>query len=327
MSNENALIQYEGGQTPHLIEAMTTNDNQIFTATFKPFSLREGFEVSVMPLGLINGGKITPGDADSVNVATALASMPTLSAADTLGQATVTGAALVLARPTTGTHLIYSIVINGSGAFEAIAGEEGAAFNDTRGEFGGAPFIPVDAIEVGQVRLASQDSAAIEQNAIFQVPGLHQEMADFPLFDVVAESGQVKFNAPLAAIHVGGTAKRVYVRGYTPLFVDVPSGSAWKAAENSYSTNSTQVYGGTIGSTSKTLNAAGFNAVLKDGHTDPIMSIVGKKGWFKFKQNRYRAPYQLTLGTLGLARSFPADGNVEGAFTISPAGPSIDFPA
>jgi hypothetical protein len=282
MSNENALIQYEGGQTPHPLEMMTSVDNQLFNASFKPFSLREGFEVAVMPLGLVNGGKISPSQEDKVSVATALVVMPNLSSADSLGQATVTGAELTLARPATDTHIIYSVVVTGAGVFDAIAGGEGTAFSDTRGDDGGAPYIPVDAIEIGQVRLASQTSGLISASAIYQVPGLHQEMADFPLYDIIPVSGQVSFNAPLAAIHVGDVPKRVYVRGYTPLFVDVPKGSDWKAAENSYSTNSTQVYGGTIGSTSKTLNAAGFSAVLSDGHTDPIMSVVGKKGWFKF---------------------------------------------
>jgi hypothetical protein len=318
MSNSKALIEYEAGQNAYPLEIMTTSDRAVFSASFKPFSGRAGYEPKIMPNGLVNGGKITPSaSANTVIVETALVQMAAVSGADANGQVTITGADVVCARASTDTQIVHSITVNASGALVVVSGVEGTSFSETRGAAGGPALIPVDSIEIGQVRYSSATSGVVSVNDIQQVPGLHVELADFPVYTVSELSGQVKFASELPAIHTGSTSKRVYVSGFTPVFAEVPHGSNWVPAEITHSVNSTQVYGGTVGSSSSSLGQASFSAILKDGITDSILNVVNDRIWIKFKQDRNRIPYQLTHGLLGLARSYPADGNVEASFTLS----------
>lgn len=325
-SNDNAVIMYESGQNAHPMEAMTTVDRLTFEASFKPFSDISGFEAKIMPNGLVNGGEITPSaTSDSVDVSAALVQMAANSGADSQGRVTIAGETVACARPTTSTHLIYSIVISETGAVSATPGSEGTSFSEVRGEAGAPPLIPVDSIEIGQVRYSEQASAPVPETAIKQVPGLHQEMADFPVYQVNQAKGEVTFATELPAIHVGGEAKKVYAEGFTPIFAEVPNGYDWTPSEVTHSVNSQQVYGNAIGSTSSSIGQASFSAILSDGITDNILQFVDENIWIKFKQDRNRQPYQLTQGKLGLSRSFPADGNVSASFTLSSQRKSQDM--
>lgn len=324
--SDNALIQYEAGQTFHNTELMTTADGKKFAASFKPFSVYEGKEVMVMPSGVVNGGDLSAtANVNEVAYAAMKVRLAASSLADDQGEFDVSAGTLTLARPTTGTHLIYSVVVHADGQVEALAGTEGGSFDEGRGAAGSAPFIPVDAVEVGQVRLSSQTDAAVLPSEIFQIAGTHKEMADYPIYSVEEITGSISFADVLPAIHVGDTYKQVAVKGYTPLFADVPKGYDFTPAEISHSVNSQQVYGSTVGSTSKSIGQAGFSAILKDGLTDDILSAVDHKVWIKFKQNRNRLPYSLTLGVLGMARSYPADNNVTATFTVSAESSTVSF--
>lgn len=325
MSNDKALIEYEAGQNAHPLEVMETTDNKNYSASFKPFSARAGFEAKVMPNGLINGGAITPSaEVDKVIVSTALVMMASVTGADENGQLTVAGAELELTRPITGTHAVYSVTVTSSGALSVVAGSDGSAFNEERGADGGAPFIPVDSIEIGQVHLSDDSSAMVKSSEIKQVPGLHVELSDFPIYTVKPVSGEVVFVSDLPLIHEGGVSKQIYITGFTPSFAEVSNGSDWVPSEITHSINSTQVYGGAVGSSSSSLNQASFSAILKDGITDNILNVVDDTIWVRFKQDRNRIPYQLTQGKLGLARSFPADGNVQASFTLSAENKTTD---
>ena len=328
MSNEKAVIFYESGQNAQAMEVMTTTDNTVFSATFAPFSAKSGFDVKVMPNGLINGGAITPSASNNdVDVAQALEMLAAVTGADADGQLTVSGTAVTCARPTTDTHLVYSITVDNTGALVAVAGSEGTAFSDVRDAVGGPPLIAVDSIEIGQVRLSSQTAGVVTADEIKQVPNLHQELSDFPVFEIDYATGQATFASAVSTIHTGAVPREVHVSGFTPIFAEVPKGYDWVPAEESYSTNSQQVYGSAVGSTSSSLAAASFSAILKDGITDNILKAVGEKIWVKFKQDRNRAPNQLTQGLLGINRTFPADNNVGGAFTLSPESKSADYSA
>lgn len=326
MANDNAVIYYESGQNAHAREAMTTTDQQTFNASFKPLSAKSGFEALIAPNGVINGGALSAATvANTVSIATLLVSMAAATGANALGQLTVAGADILCARPTTSTHLIHSLTVSSAGALVAIKGTEGTSFSESRGVAGAAPYIPVGSIEVGQVRYASQTSSVVSLADIRQVPGLHVELADFPVYSVSEVEGKIVFASPLPLIHTGDLPKAVHISGFTPIFAEVPRGSDWKPAETTHSVSSQQVYGSTIGSTSSSLGQAGFSAMLKDGITDNIMKVVDDSIWVKFKQDRNRAPYQLTLGKLGVARTFPAAGNVAAAFTLSSEAKTADY--
>lgn len=317
-SNDNAVIYYESGQEAQALEAMTTSDNQTFEASFAPLSARSGFEPLIAPNGVVNGGAITPAVTDdTVNVAATLVQMAGLAGADESGRLTVGAGSVSITRPTTDTHQVFSVTVDNTGALAAVAGEQGTSFSETRGADGGPAFIPVDSIEIGQIRVSSQTAAPIDPTEIKQVAGLHVEMADFPVYTVDYETGSIEFAATLPLIHTDGKPKQVHISGFTPLFAPVPDGYDWTPAEESYSVNSQQVYGRAIGSTSISLGQAGFSAVLNDGITDAILSVVGENIWTKFKQDQNRLPYQLTQGVLGVDRTYPASGNVGATFTQS----------
>lgn len=327
-SNDKAVIYYESGQNAFALTAMTTTDNQTFSAgTIDPISNRAGFEAKIMPYGVVNGGALTPATAaDDVSVAAVVVQMPAATGAGENGQLTVSGGDVSCARPSTDTHLIYSITVDNTGSLAAVAGSEGTSFSESRGVAGSAPYIPVDSIEIGQVRYATQTSDVLSTSEIKQVPGVHVELAQNPIItskDFAA--GEIGFAAALPLIHTDDTPKPVYIEGYTAIFAEVPDGYDYAPAEESYSTNSQQVYGRSVGSTSISLGQAGFNALLEDGHTDAILNQVGQNVWTKFKQNKNRAPYMLTQGILGLARTFPASGNVGATFTQSAESKSTDY--
>lgn len=326
MSNDKAVIYYESGQNAHAMEAMTSTDGKVFSASFKPFSAASGFDVKVMPVGLANGGAITPSSSsDEVIVAEALVIMPHVAASNSDGQLTVSGGLLSVSRPTGSDFIIHSVTVNASGSLSIVSGTEGSGFVETRGVSGGPPLIPVDSVEIGQVRLTSTSPGVISTGEIKQVPGLHQELSDFPVYEIDYENGAAIFAQELPAIHDGDAPKQVYVSGFTPIFAETPKGYDWVPSEESYSTSSQKVYGAAIGSTSTSLQQASFSAILKDGITDNILKAVGENIWVRFKQDRNRAPNQLTQGILGISRTFPADGNVVGAFTLSPESKTRDL--
>lgn len=328
---DNARIDYEAGQEFNDFEAMTTDDNVTFAASFSPWSRKSGFEIEVRPYGLITGGKIVPavsGNDDQVDVAAATAYMPGESGASPNADGVVSVSAatdLACARPSTDTHLIYSIVINTSGAFAAVAGTEGTSFSATRGAAGGPPLVADGAVEVGQVRLSAQASAVIAATEIRQIVGLSQERWDNPGFAFDYVNGAIEFYAALPLIHTGSIPKKVYVRGYSPIFAPLQLTSDFTPAENTHSTSSEETYDGPLGSVSSSLGQASFTVRLEDGHTDQFLNIRDDTIWFRFKQDRNRSPYSLTAGKVGISRSYDVGARVQADVTISADQATVDF--
>jgi len=325
MANDNAVIQYESGQTAYPFEITTTTDDMTFGASFKPWTGVSGFEPVIAPSGVVNGGVLSASTIDAVMVATALISNAGAVGADEKGQITVVGASVACARPSIDTHIIYSITVDSLGDLVAVAGTEGTGFSEDREVAGGAPLIAIDSVEIGQVRYATQSVGILTSNEIKQVPGSHRELSDFPVYSMNTATGEITFANALPLIHTGDITKQVYISGYTPIFVEVPKGSGWSPSELTHSVNSKQVYGGTIGSVASSIGQASFDAVLKDGTTDNIISAVDKLIWIKFKQDRNKVPYQLTQGKLGIARSYPADDDVNASFTVSSEAKTVDY--
>ncbi len=326
------IIRYEAGQTAKPFEAMTdSGDAKVFEASFSPVSNAAGFEPVVAPYGLLTGGAITPHtDNDKVTVAALTASMAGVSGADADGVISVASGSLTITRGlTTDTHCITSITVDSSGALAAVAGTDGTAFTETRGAAGGPPLIPVGSIEIGQVRTTSVTAAAVTAGEILAVPGTHVERADYPVYSLNFATGEITFAEALPLIHTGGVAKKVYIKGATPLFAPIPQTSDWVPAESTYSITSTDTYDGPVGSASASLGQASFNAILKDGITDSFMAQKGKNLWFEFRPDRDKTvPKQLTQGIFGVSRTFPAGGgSFTAACTVTPSVESLDVKA
>ena len=313
---ENAKLQYEGGQTAYAMAALTdSGDLTIFNSAASPWSKKSGSTPTVLPNGLLTGGAVsiavsTTNDLiDTAALTCNLNGVVTSVSADT--DITCSRGA------TTDTHRITSITVSSAGAIVAIPGTDHTAFSETRGATGGPPYIPVDSIEIAQVRLTSITAAAITAAEIFSTPGLHKEDALNPVYSVNYTTGKVTFAAALAAIHTGDVTKAIHASYSTPVFADIALASDFVPPENSHSVSSTQVYRTTIGSTSKSLNQGTFTAYFEDGVTDALVTLKDETLWFKFFPDQYKAPYILSQGILGMSRTFPAGDSLQATCTIS----------
>lgn len=324
---DNPKLEYESGQSFNDWEHLSdTGDATVFEATFAPWSGRSGFDAEVRPWGLATGGHIRAGSGnDTVTVSPLTAYMPTAAGAQSDGVVNVASGDVTIERATMETHRVTSITVDNSGALVAIAGDEGAAYTDERGEAGGPPFIPVDSIEVGQVRVNKTAAAPVSDTEIFQVVGLHQERYDSPVFQTDPAVGEVHFAAALPKIHTGNLPKKVSVRGYTPIFAEIPRSSNWVPAETSHSTNSTEIYNGTLGSVSRSLGQASFTYYGEGNANDPLVRLKNQRLWFRWYQDRNRSPHSLTLGILGIGRTYPAGEHVNIACTVSAEQETADF--
>lgn len=324
------IIRYEAGQTAHPFEALAdSGDNTVFEASFSPWSNAPGAEPVVAPYGLMTGGALTPntGTNDSVSVAALTASMAGVSGANDQGVVSVSAGTVAITRGSaTNSYHISSIIVDDTGALGAVSGTNGTSFTESRGSAGGPPYIPVGAIEIGQVRTTSDVAADITEDEIYTVSGLHVERADYPVYDIDYARGEVTFSDALPLIHTGDVPKKVYARGSTPLFSPIPQTADWVPAESTYSISSTETYDGPVGSESASLQQATFTALLKDGITDNFLAQKGKIIWVEFRPDRDKTlPRQLTQGTLGISRTFPAGGgSFSSSCTVTARNESLD---
>lgn len=318
---ENAKLQYEAGQNSVAMSLLTNSgDETIFTSAATLWSSRAGFAPVVRPNGVLTGFALTThASNNTVTVASGTLNLQ--------GVVTAVGAGTgVAARPATAVSKVNSVTINTSGAITMVAGTDGSttAFVETRGAAGGPPVIPVDSVEIGQVRYVSNTAAVVLSSEIFSVVGLHRERADFPLYDVNFGTGSVEFLEALPEIHTGTLPKRVYASYASPIFADVALASDFVPPETTHSVSSTQVYGTTLGSTSSTLGQGAFTAYLNNGVSDALVTLKNETLWFKFYPDRYQTPYILCQGKLGIARTFPAGDTLQAACTISASAASTE---
>jgi len=337
-TSENASIYLEQGQTLVDFAALTdSGDHQYLTAADDVFSGKSGYEPDIRPNGLVTGRNLVSVAAsesdDVVDVAAFTAySLGVLNsvAADT---------DFSITRPTGDHAIVSSITMTSAGALAEVQGAEASdtTFSETRGADGGPPLIPVDSVEIAQVRMTSSSSAAITAAEIYQVVGQHTERFDYPAWEVnnigkgqaasvSAETNAfVKMASAMPAIHTGPIAKKIYAKYYTPTFVELSKATDFKPVENTHSSNSTQYYGGTVASKSTTLGQGGFTALLTNGITDSLVADKDQVLTVKFFQDKNKAPYVLTQGTLGLARTNPVAGQVQAAVTITAETASAEF--
>ncbi|TWI68554.1 hypothetical protein LZ24_02527 [Desulfobotulus alkaliphilus] len=317
-SAAHALLKYESGQNFIPMQAMVdSGDHTTFTITAAPWSAAPGREPVIRPDGLATGGAISP--ASGLN----RVSVAALTAYQSGNLVSLASESLTIARASTGSHKISSIILTDSGTLATEEGADGSAFSESRGADGGPPLIPEGAIELGQVRLSGAGDAAIQATEIYSVPGTHTELYDFPIWNENPGTGEVEFVTALPPIHAGNKPRRVFIQVYTPIFAPLEPTSDFVPPETTYSQSSTQVYGGTIGSSSKSLAQGSFTAYLKDGVTDPIIALEGQELWWQFFPHRLRAPQLLMQATLGMGRQYPAGDGIRANCTLSASGPAI----
>ena len=286
-----------------------------FTSAASLWSGKAGFAPVVRPNGLATGGAITPDAANANNVVDVAALTCYLAGVLT----TVAAGEVSITRPATAVAKVCSVTVTSAGVLAVVAGTDSAttAFSETRGAAGGPPLIPVGSIEIGQVRVTSNTAAAVTAAQIFTTIGTHREMTSYPLFKVNYDAGSVTFLSPLPPIHTGNVGKGVFASYAAPAFAEVSLASDFTAPETTHSVASQQIYGTTLGSTTRALGQGSFTAYLDDGVSDALVAQKDQVLWFRFYPDRYRSNYMLTQGKLGIARTFPAGAEIQAACTIS----------
>lgn len=336
--SKNAKIQMEQGQTLVDFVALTdSGDNTNFTPADAVMSGADGFAPDVRPNGIVTGLNLVKVAASGSNDVIDVSAF-TAYEGGTLHSVSAT-ADTAITRPVADVSKVNSITMTTAGAITVVAGVDGstAAFSETRGAAGGPPLIPVDSIEIGQVRTTTSTAAPITADEIFQVVGQHAERFDFPLWEEnnvglgtqAEESAQVnafvKFNAALPVIHTGAIPKAVYAKYYIPVLADLLKTADFVPAETSHSTSSTEYYGGVVNSTSESLGQASFTALLVDGVNDAEVVAKNKVLTFKFFPDRNKAAYILQQGVLGISRTFGVADQKQASMTVSPETSSAEF--
>ena len=313
MSNEHSRIDYQSGEQPYSMAELTNSgDNKTYTTLST--LLVDG--ANIQPDGVISGGMITP-VISGTNNAVSIEGLLVSSNGVVLS---VVGVDKTITRASSNVASVSSITVTSAGAIVVIKGSDSVntSFSEMRGVAGGAPYIPLNSVEIGQIRTSTNLAGVIHNSYIHQTAGAHIEMADFPVFEVNNFNGKVVFDLPLSLIHTGDTPKKVYGEYAKPLFTEQKFSNDFVPAEVSYSSSSEQVYSATIGSSSSSLGQGSFTAILKDGITDPILKLSGQNVMIKYYQDRNKTPHILTQGVIGVSRTFGASDNPKVSITISP---------
>jgi hypothetical protein len=334
-SASNAKVQIESGQSLVDFEKFTdVGSHQVFNPSA---ALMSSVVVPVIRVdGVVTGVNLVTSHADDNKLAIAA-----FTANSNGVLRSVTAGTLTATRPATDVSKVISLTMDASGALAAVAGTDGAtaAFSEVRGEAGAPPYIPVGSVEISQVRLTTASDAPITASEIKQ-NGQYTERATYPVYTVnpvglgivAEESGTtnayVRFSEALDTRHTGDVTKGVWGQYYTPSFADVPRTSAFAPAETSHSTSSEDTYDGPVGSSSSSLGAGSFNALLDDGVNDLIVASKNKNLTTKFFPNRSASAHIITQGKVGVSRSFPASGGqINATCTITPEVASAEFSA
>ena len=334
-TSANAKVQIEIGRTLQSFTQMTDGGDRTVFYRASIWSGMSGYEPDVRPNGIITGRNIlsTHDDDDTVTVAAFTAySKGTLQ--------TVSATTATITRPNTaGKSQVVSVTMASDGSIATVEGTIGAdtTFSETRDAAGGPPLIPVNSVEIGQIRTTTSTAAAIASSEIFQVVGTHAERYDYPTWEeynlgdgddaetTAQENAYIEFPSALPASHTGPVAKGVYIQYYTPTFGDLSKAMDFVPAENSHSISSTEYYNGTIASRSKSLGQGGFTALLNDGIKDTLVANQDEVLTVKFFPDRNKSAYILTQGAIGLGRTFPVNDQNQASVTVSAERKSVNF--
>lgn len=196
--------------------------------------------------------------------------------------------------------------------------------------------IPVESVELGQVKVTSSTAAAITAAEIFQ-ESQYTEHYDSPVWDennigdgvgadaAAQKNAYIKFQSALPTIHTGSVPKAVYVKYYEPQFSELARVLDFVPAEYSHTVSSQEYYRGAIASVAESVGQGSFTALLNDGLTDAL--ILQKNQVITVRQypDENKNPYSLTQGRIGLGRTFPFANQIQAEVTISAEKVTAEF--
>ena len=331
-------ISIETGRTlTAYVEAADGGDHQIFNVgtVWSGYSdSGTDYSASIRPDGMVSGRNVLSTHATNNTVTIAA-----FTAYSKGVEHTVTATSDTITRPASDVAKINSVTMTDAGAIAVVAGTDSAttAFSEVRDAAGGPPFIPVDSVEIGQVRVVTTAAGVVAATEIFQVVGQHTERFDYPTWDVfnvgkgilavtaAEKNAHVKLATALEAIHDVSTYKGVWVQYYTPIFSELAKSMDFSPCENTPSVSSTQFYNGTIAAASRSLGTGGFTAIMTDNVSDALLNEQDKVIAIKFWPDRNKAPYVLTQGEIGIARTYPVADQNQATVTIAAENASVSF--
>lgn len=218
-------------------------------------------------------------------------------------------------------YTISSICIDynaGSPAWIVIAGTTHAsAFSTTRGAAGGPPLIPVDHIEVGQVRYTSTTPAAVDEDEIFDSPNQHREVSSFPGYEIDYLDGSISFTEALPLIHTGAITKTVYAfTYYTPIFTTIENAYDFKPPTTTFGQDETQTYT-SVNTQETTSKSTGSFSMLWDGKKTHILNQINQsKAFVKFFPDGNLADYEIGVCAISVAKDYTTAGAMKGDATL-----------
>ncbi len=219
-NGSNFLLKVESGFTAKSYEAMTDIGNhQIFSSTGTRFSLCEKDESGVdrrpvvTPDGVRNGCYVSPAASGAANAFDLSPGTLLIGGA----QVNIAGSSGVsVSRPSSGNYRVVSITLTAGGGLSVVNGSDGSVACATRGAAGGPPWVAVGSIELATIVLSSVSGPLAEENIIFA-----PEYSHCPEYTLLPYTAQVRFAAPLAAIHTGGLPRAVWVKWSEPTMVSL----------------------------------------------------------------------------------------------------------
>jgi len=337
-TSEKAAVYMETGHTLNAFTAMTdSGDRKTFTVSGGTvWSNYEGKTPDIRPNGVYSGRNLLSPSATDDKIEYAGFKAYSKGVLHTIAASNVT-----VTRPATAVAKISSITMTDASAIAVVAGTDGSGqtFSETRGAAGGPPEIPADSVELGQIRTIVSTTGVYTADEIFQNAGQHTEYADYPTYNtnpigegdlasVSAKSNaHLEFDTVLPLIHASSTAKRIYIKWYAPVMTLLSKTFGFKAPEKTGSVSSKTYYNGVLATTSMSLAAGGFSAILGNGITDPVVAHANKVVTIKFYPDRNLMPFILCQGLLTTARTFPEAASNEAAITISSEHSSAGFTA
>lgn len=341
-TSKDAKVEFELGQQVVDYTAMTDSGDHMvhYLSGATVFSGQSGYEPDIRPNGIVTGRNLL-----STHATNNLVTVGAFTAYSKGVLYSVSSTTATVVRAATDVAKICSICMDEDGAIEVVEGADSAStvFSETRGAAGGPPSIPVDSVEIGQVRVTTNTAGTIDSDEIFQVVGNHTERFDYPVWNTnnigdgdaadtpSQKNAYIEFSSALPLIH-GATAtsaatgyKQVYAKVYTPIYAEQSRAFDFVPAEKSHSVSSQQVYNDTVGSVSSSLGQASFSALMSDNITDALIQQKNKIVTVRHYPDRNKSAYTLTQGTLGTARTFPAGSQNQASCTISCERETVGF--
>jgi len=308
---------YEAGRTlVDVTELTDAGDQKRFDSAVRRWSDYPGFSPEILPNAVLSGGVGKPAVSETADAVDVSAVNCYLNGVKKTGTDKIAAATDVAFTRGATAYMIVSVVVTAAGAIDAIEGTDSASsFSATRGEAGGPPYVPVDAVELFHIRLTSATSGVVTADEISAVPGTSRE--DLQSFSIhysrvenrIKGYAGVEFSNPLPAIHTGDLPAKVFASFYTPNLARLEAARDVEFAATTGSASAEVFYDVVRNYESKSLSAGSFEFDAGDGISHPYLGLIENRSWHVLYPDDLNPEiFTQVLATPFISGSFPAEG-------------------